>query len=237
MILGTPGPGTSLEGVWSLIGSLDVFHTLCLRAPDFIVVDWEHGSWDTSDTDIAVRLAASMGIATVVRCSGPDTYQIQRAVDTGADAIQVAGLHDAESLDQLVASFAPPPSGRRGFSPWTFRSLAGDQTYPEHPLLIAQAESAVVADLLLRSTSQRWPAIRGVFVGRYDLSVSLGCPASIDDPRVLDVLRSFTADWRESARWIGTVAVDGADAKRMAALGSQMTSVSSDRMLLSRGQV
>ncbi|WP_432843649.1 aldolase/citrate lyase family protein [Dactylosporangium sp. CA-092794] len=232
-----PSRAAPALGVWSLIASVDVFYALCLRAPDFVVLDWEHGSWSAPDTDVAVQLAGRMGIATVVRCSGPGQHEVQRAIDTGAQAIQVAGLHDASALDELVISYCEPPRGRRGYSPWTYRALGVGGPFPASPLLIAQAESEAVARLLLDDDGDRWPEIGGVFVGRYDLSVSIGEPGRIAAAGVLDVVAKLAQHSSVSGRLLGTVAVDHEDAERVMALGSVFTSVGSDRDLLVRGSV
>ena len=224
-----------LFGPWSLVGSLDCLWALCVARPDFVVLDWEHGAWSAADSDLAVQLAHSCGVRVVIRCSTPGPSDVQRAVDTGADAVQVAGVHSMADFDRLIVSFLPPPKGRRGFSPWSFRSRADSTRANSLPGLIPQIESPEALELFLDPGLSHCDSIDAVFVGRYDLSVALGIPGEISGPPVLDAIRSLVARFAGSRIPVGTVATDREDADVMITLGATYLSIGSDRQILADG--
>ncbi len=220
-----------VHGVWTLINSLDVLGVLCMSDLDFVVLDWEHGAWGASDSDTATLLAHGMGVAVVIRVPAPTAAIVQRAADTGADAIQFASMRSLDNFELMVQSSVCPPDGLRGYSPWSYRSKTTKESN-SNPLLIPQIESVAGINTLFSLPETIINQIDTIFVGRFDLSVDLGLPGDINSESVTEALKKVVEFSNRYGKRVGTVALDLADANKMSEMGFGYITLSSDREIL-----
>jgi 2-keto-3-deoxy-L-rhamnonate aldolase RhmA len=155
---------------------------LSLAGFDFVVLDMEHSSVDLATLETLVLAAQSAGLAALVRVPGPNDGLIGKVLDLGAHGVMVPHVDSAASASKIVAQARFTPRGRRGFSPLTrFDALA-------EPLAQLSRAAYVVVQVEGRSALERIgeiaavPGVDAVFVGPYDLALSLGVEPG--DPRV-----------------------------------------------------
>jgi 2-keto-3-deoxy-L-rhamnonate aldolase RhmA len=157
--------------------------TLSLAGFDFVVLDMEHSAIDCSTLEPLILAAQAAGIAALVRTWGEDSDLIGKVLDMGAHGVMVPHVESAERAQAVVEQARFAPRGQRGFSPLTkFESLA-------RPLHALDASAFVIVQIEGREALEQAgdiasvPGIDTVFVGPYDLALSLGvAPGS---PQVL----------------------------------------------------
>lgn len=224
-----------LSGIWSLIASPGVVDVLIGRNEDFIVFDLEHGDWSLDSVGSQVMACRRGRKVSVLRLPSPIPHAVQKACDLFPDVVQISGLRSAEDFTLLLTAFEPVPAGTRGYSPWSQGSLLLGHESAQSPSLVPQIESEGFLRTLEKLDLEALTAVGGLFVGRYDLSQSLGKRGEITSSEVLDVL-SRTLELCEKAglsSW--TVSPSVEDAEYMFSLGFSHVSISSDRQILRAG--
>jgi len=205
---------------------------LSLAGFDFVVLDMEHSPIDFSTLEPLVVAAQAVGLATLVRIWGKDTGLIGKVLDMGAHGIMAPHVDSPERARAIVDQARFAPHGRRGFSPLMkydalsapLRAL-GRSTY-----VVAQIEGKTAMERVTEIASV--DGIDAVFVGPYDLALSLGVrPGS---PRV------FSAAERMAKRVPPTLALgiyidDAATCGAWAARRFALQCVSFDGRMLANG--
>ena len=79
------------------------------------------------------------------------------------------------------------------------------------------------------------PGVDGIFVGPFDLSISMGLPGQFDDPRFVAALERILAACRQAGKPTMIFAGDGAVAAHRFAQGFDSVALSQDIALLISG--
>lgn len=147
---------------------------LSVAGLDFVVLDMEHSSIDFSSLDVLLNACRAARLPALVRPWGEDSGLIGKALDLGANGIMAPHVDTPEHARRIVEESRFQPLGNRGFSPVTkFDSL-------ERPLESLQTSTYVVVQIEGRAALDRAaeiaavPGIDAIFVGPYDLALSLG---------------------------------------------------------------
>lgn len=150
---------------------------------DFILIDLEHGN--VSDTTISsIVLAKKESCKILIRIAEINEASIKHALDLGCDGIVAPRVESISELKTLVDYSYYPPVGKRsvGFS---LANKYGHQfnDYTEHfqPIILAQVES--VKGLEIANKIAEFDKISGIFIGPYDLSMSLGTPGQFNNDK------------------------------------------------------
>lgn len=158
---------------------------------DFVIIDTEHGPYDNMQVSDLVQAAEAGGMSPVVRIADVTHKEIQRAVDNGAEGIIVPCLRSVKDFRRVVELGKFAPIGNRGFikargcgfgnEPWANVSLREYMANSnEKVLLIPQCETLEALESIEEITMIE--GIDGIFVGPFDLSISMGIPAEFDNP-------------------------------------------------------
>jgi 2-keto-3-deoxy-L-rhamnonate aldolase RhmA len=153
-----------------------VLRAIALAGFDFVVLDMEHSAVDFPHLESLIAVGHSAGLPVLVRPRSHDDGLIGRILDLGANGIMVPRVETAEQARAVVDQSRFPPLGQRGFSPLTrydalkqpLRAL-NDSTY-----LMLQIEGRRGIEHARDIASV--PGIDAIFVGPYDLALSLGVP-------------------------------------------------------------
>lgn len=137
--------------------------------PDWVALDLQHGDLDIAGVSSLLRVTEPRGIPVLARMPSHDGAQIARVVDAGVDGVIVPGVESAAEAELLVDAIRLPPQGRR--STGTARSALG-VTSGSDPLLLPMVETRAGFDAAVSIAQVE--GVDGIFVGPYDLSVSLG---------------------------------------------------------------
>ena len=159
---------------------------------DFVIIDTEHGPYDTMQMSDLIKSADLAGLAPIVRIADVTHKEIQRAVDNGAQGLIVPCLNTVDEFKKVVELAKYAPIGKRGFikargcgfgnEEWASGSLTEYmENSNERLLVLPQCETAEALECIEEIVSIN--GLDGIFIGPFDLSISMGIPAQFSDPR------------------------------------------------------
>ena len=179
---GAPLVGTFVK--LPALESIDIVHSVGF---DLAVIDGEHSQLDEGAILALLRHAGARGLPALVRTPSSDSGAINRMLEAGAVGIQLSTLRSHRERDALVSATRYAPDGTRSVSlahPAADYSGIPLARYLEQskafPLVVGQIETATTIDPL----DSLLPGLDAAFIGTTDLSVDLGRPGLLDDPRV-----------------------------------------------------
>lgn len=176
-------------------------HILKSAGCDFALFDLEHSGFGFETVKSAIRYFEAAQVAPIVRAPSKEYHHIARACDMGAEGLMVPMVSTAEEAKHIVECMKYFPLGRRGVALQVAhdRYRAGAVTDKlaqanEWTTLFCQIETAEGV-----ANADAIAAIEGVdclWVGHFDLSVSLKIPGRFDHPdflRAIDTVIAATA--------------------------------------------
>ncbi|HZV74071.1 MAG TPA: aldolase/citrate lyase family protein [Conexibacter sp.] len=206
---------------------------------DLVAIDTEHGLADGVALHHHLRSAAAAGLGALVRVGGPETPEILRALDAGADGVIVPHVTTGAQAQAVVSAARYPPEGRRGFALSTPAAGYGSRTVAEHfadarrrTLVAVQLEDAEAVPNAAGILAT--PGVDVAFVGTADLAASLGHPGEVDHPDVQAAIDAFVTAAREQGTPLCGVAADEAGAAAWFAAGGQITLFEASLVLAAR---
>lgn len=200
---------------------------------DFVIIDMEHGPLCPENAQDLVRAAELTGTTPIIRVTANDPGQIARALDIGAQGVQIPHISSRAEAERAVQAAKFAPQGERGVCRFVraARYSASDRfTYFEkanqETLVIAMVEGLEGVHNIQEIIST--PGIDVLFVGPYDLSQSLGLTGQTDHPSVEEKLREVIAAAKEVGVAVGSFADTVELAAKYRRLGIQYISYSVD---------
>ncbi len=224
--------GEVVLGPFVNLGSGALIEIAAYAGFDFVILDTEHGPLDISTAETLCRVAQGVGIAPIVRIRENDPPQVLRALDIGADGVQVPQISSKADAEALVHAAKYAPLGLRGVSPYTraARYFAdGAQIFErlnEESMVLIHVEGVEGLENLGEIISV--PGLDVVFLGPYDLSQSLGIPGQVHDPRVVDRMVEAVRQIDKAGLAVGTFADSPEAARRWIDAGVRYVSLSVD---------
>jgi 2-keto-3-deoxy-L-rhamnonate aldolase RhmA len=165
----------------SLTECFDAEIAILLKAAglDFFFTDTEHAAADYHDIQGLCRAARGAGIIPLVRVTDSAPFLITRTLDVGAMGIVVPRVHTAEQARTTISAMKYPPEGTRGFG---MRGIITDYTWTNARDEMASANRETLAVLQIESREglenveeiAATPGLDVLFVGPYDLTISMG---------------------------------------------------------------
>ncbi|KAB1193800.1 aldolase [Haloferax sp. MBLA0076] len=166
---------------------------------DFVWVDLEHGGpspWHAGSIEDLLRAAERTGTELVVRLPSTDPTLVRKALDLGVRNVFLPRVESADEVRTAVRSsrfrYDGGPGDRGLASPRARRwGLADDYVATEDGetlvgVTIENRQSLANLDAILAV-----PELGFVFIGPFDLSVSLGVPGEIDHPKVQEAVETI----------------------------------------------
>ena len=199
---------------------------------DFVIFDMEHGRCDIA---LAAELIAScrgLPIVPMVRVPDLRSAPLSRVLDLGARGVMVPRVETREQTEQIVAELKYAPQGRRGVALGIahdlYRSSGADYFAQanEDTIVIALVETERAFENLDSIVSVTGVDI--VWIGHYDLTVSMGIPAQFEHPRFLQAMDALVAACKKHGKAAGFLPATGADASHWIAKGFRAISMGSD---------
>lgn len=150
--------------------------TVAVAGFEFAVLDMEHSPVDFGRLGVLLDAGRAAGLPMLVRPWGTDSGLIGKILDMGAHGIMVPHVGTPERAREVVEQARFAPLGKRGFSPLTkFDSLAEPlRALDESTYVVVQIEGRDAIDRV--SEIAAVPGIDAIFVGPYDLALSLDVP-------------------------------------------------------------
>jgi 4-hydroxy-2-oxoheptanedioate aldolase len=205
--------GDTLTGMIDFIGAPMVIEILARAGIDFVIIDMEHCPMDMDRLAHLIRSADAAGIAPLVRVPEVDPGLIKRVLN-----LDVAGIvipHGTrQSSEALVRAARYAPEGERGACPivratgyWPDEWAAYAQKANRDVLVLPLIEDQSAIDDIEAIAAT--PGVDGLFVGPYDLSVSVGAPgADFDHPAMSAALDRVSASCRKHSKFVVTTVGD-----------------------------
>jgi 4-hydroxy-2-oxoheptanedioate aldolase len=234
-------PGEPVFAVWCTLPSPLIVETIG-REGFAVVLDQQHGLWDTASIIAAIAAAHQGGAAPIVRIPVGDFASVSRVLDFGAEGIIAPMINSAADAQALVEAAKFPPLGARSWGPqraMTFAGMSNATAYLRGAndlcIVLAMIETRKALENLAAIVAT--PGIDGVFVGPFDLSIGLTAGASIDpDGSGVDAALTRIAEATGAARKIAGVYCQSSErALTLAGRGFRFVSVGSDVSFLRTG--
>lgn len=152
---------------------------------DFLVLDAEHSgfSWETLRTVTAA--ARGTGLVVMIRVPLATRRSVTQALDLGADGVIVPDVRSPGQAADVVSWARYPPQGSRGAA----FGVAHDDYRGDPPAeVIREADAAVLVLVQIESAAglencsaiAGTPGLAGLWLGQYDLTLSMGIPGRLD---------------------------------------------------------
>jgi 2-keto-3-deoxy-L-rhamnonate aldolase RhmA len=163
-------------------------HILKSAGCDFVLFDLEHSGFGFETLKSALRYFEAAALPAIVRVPSREYHHIARAMDMGAEGLMLPMVGDVEEVRHIVNSMKYFPAGRRGVA----LQVAHDRYRPgavADKFVAANARTTLFCQIETAEgveNADAMAAIDGVdclWVGHFDLSVSLGIPGEFDSPK------------------------------------------------------
>ncbi len=177
---------------------------------DFLIFDAEHGSLAPNRSEDMVRAAELRGVTPLVRVTTNQAHVLLRFLDAGAQGVHIPWVNNVDEAERALQAIKYFPRGRRGLAgvrPATFGQEMSLADYVaranEETLTILQLESEEAVNNL--DAILDVPDVDVLFLGRTDLSQSLGRPGRTGHPDVEAVVERAVARITRSEVALGVV--------------------------------
>lgn len=228
---------TIKAGTFVKTASPHVIEVLGTCGLDFAVVDAEHAPFDRAMIDLMVLAGRAAGLPVLVRVTDDRPSTLLSSLDVGAAGLLVPHVDSAAQAAAIVrnARFA---DGERGYSGspryggYGSLGMAEALKRGDQAILLAQIESrAALNDCEAIAAT---PGLDGVFIGRSDLSLSMG-EAGGTAPAVIAATRRIIAAGLAADKLVGMFVTSTREAAEFAALGANWFIIGSDQSMLRQG--
>jgi len=209
-----------------------------------VVLDQQHGLWDTASLLAAIAAVHQGGAAPIVRVPIGDFAMVGRVLDFGAEGIIAPMINSVADARALVAAAKFPPVGERSWGPHRAMTLAGVADAKSYlreandlTVVLAMIETRTALDAVGEILAT--PGLDGVFVGPFDLSITLAGGTAVD-PASSEVEAALTTivDAAGAAhKFAGVYCETGSRARALAGRGFRFITAGSDTSFLRAGLI
>ncbi|MCL2497814.1 MAG: aldolase/citrate lyase family protein [Symbiobacteriaceae bacterium] len=190
--------GEAALGAFIGISSIASVEILALGGLDFVIIDTEHGPFEV-ETALQLIMAAELrGLTPIVRARATERSALLKMLDAGGQGLLIPYLKSVAEAESIVSWGKYRPVGDRGYS----FNRSGDYGLAQEAaggimeyfaqknaatLLIPQCETAECLEQI--ESIVALPGIDGIFIGPFDLSISLGIAGQFDHPKLQEAFR------------------------------------------------
>ena len=200
---------------------------------DFVLFDMEHSGFDGERICDLIAWSKACSFAPFVRVPQPLYHYLARTMDAGALGVMIGNVETPEVAKSIVDAVKFAPLGKRGVGLGTAHTdyvMPDPEQYfrenNESSVVICQIESELGV-----KNAEAIAATEGVdilWVGHYDLTVSMGIPAQFHHERFLNALRTVVNAANKHGKRLGIQPGSPEQADEWIALGFNVISWSSD---------
>jgi 2,4-dihydroxyhept-2-ene-1,7-dioic acid aldolase len=234
--------GETVFSGWCTLASPLVAETLARDGFSAVVLDVQHGLWDTASLIAGIAAVHHGAAAPVVRVPLNDYAFVSRALDFGAEAIIAPMINTADDARRFAGVAKFPPAGERSWGPQRAMVLQGRTVTTDYlreanegtltfamietPTALANVEAIAATD-----------GIDALFIGPYDLSTALsgGKAQDVQAPEVEKAIDRIGAAAQKAGKIPGIYCRDAERAAAMAKRGFRFMTIGSDHAFLRDG--
>jgi len=234
--------GETVFSAWCTMASPLVAEQIARDGFSAVVLDQQHGLWDTATLIAAVAALHHAGSSPLVRVPLADFAMVSRALDFGAEAIIAPMINSVADARQFAAVAKYPPLGERSWGPIRAMQLQGRSAPVEYlreanegTLTLAMIETATALSNV--DAIAATPGIDALFVGPYDLSTALsgGKAQDVQAPEVERAIDQICAAASKAGKIPGIYCSNAERALAMAKRGFRFLTIGSDAAFLRDG--
>ncbi len=229
--------GQTVYGTWNTIANPTICEILAQSGIDFQILDMEHGTFGFESLENSIRAIDQYDCSPLVRIAGLNLNDSQKALDLGAHGLVFPQVKSATDAKMAMSFCHFPPAGIRGFNPFTrFKAYSVDkestlnqleQNFGFNTIILESKEALVEIDQILAIDN-----LDMVYLGAYDMSVSLGVPGQIDSAEVQQFLESGIKKIRKAGKVAGVMALNQSNAKHLEKCGANFIVLGVDSYLI-----
>lgn len=178
----------SVWGCFSKTTDSSFVEAMAIAGADFVILDMEHGPITTETLKTHIMALKATQTLAIVRVEGATSETIGKALDLGADGVQVPSVSNAEEAQKAIIRAKFFPEGQRGVCRFV---RAADYSDKERATYFSEANQNLMIIQLEGKEGlanfEEIVSLQGIdiiFIGPYDLSQSLGVPGQIEHPIV-----------------------------------------------------
>src|SRR5579863_6281901 len=183
-------------------------HILKSAGCDFVLFDLEHSGFGMETVKSAIRYFEAADLPVIVRVPAKDYHFIARAMDMGAEGLMLPMVGTAAEASQIINSMKYTPDGGRGVA----LQVAHDRYRPgavkdkfaaanKRSTLFCQIETA--EGVKNADAIAALPGVDCLWVGHFDLSVSLGVPGEFGSKTFADAIACVSEATRKHGKSLG----------------------------------
>ena len=183
-------------------------HIMKSAGCDFVLFDMEHSGFGFETVKSAVRYMQAAELPMIVRVPSKEYHHIARACDMGAEGVMLPMVGSADEARHILDCMKYYPDGKRGvalqvahdnYRAGAVKEKLGNAN--KRTTFFAQIETAEGV-----RNAEAIAAVSGVdclWVGHFDLSVSLGIPGEFDNPKFTKAIDKVIAAARKHGKALG----------------------------------
>lgn len=189
-------------GTFFHLGSANAVECLGKSGLDFIIIDLEHGPFSPETALDFIRAAELHQLTALARVSEISRAAVMRPLDVGAGGLIIPCVKTIDEVERIVEYAKFAPLGKRGFSSsrrdtWGFSFPATENITDnmrinnEETLVIPQCETVPCLEQIEKICALS--GVDGIFIGPFDLSISLGIPGQFTHPTFVQAVARILA--------------------------------------------
>ena len=234
--------GETVYAAWAFMGAPVVAEAIARNGFSAVVLDMQHGLWDTAAVVAGIAAVAQAGAAPIVRVPLNDFAFASRALDFGAEAIIAPMINSVGDALKFSAAAKFPPLGERSWGPSRAMTLQGksatvDYLRAANDGTLSMAMIETPAALAQVDEIAETPGIDALFIGPYDLSTALsaGTAQDVEAAEVERAIDKIGAAAKAAGKIPGIYCTNAERARALAQRGFRFITVGSDLGYLREG--
>ncbi len=225
-------------GTWCIIPSMEVVNVLCKSGLDFVLIDFEHSPVDFTIAQRMVMAAHSENKYAISRVGKLEEVEILKSLDIASDGVIVPHIETLADVNKCLEYIKYYPQGNRGYSPYTYAGgYCVQKNYTEEAnrnilfgIIIENKKGIDNLDEILTSRD-----LDLVYLGAYDISISLGVAGQINHPKVVEVLDYCIQKIQAAGKISGAMYHTQADYEKFSKQGVNFLVYKVDSLIINEG--
>ena len=180
---------------------------------EFFIIDNEHGTYNYETISNMIAAARGAGISVIVRIPEIKRESILKPLDSGAAGLLVPMVNTAEEAEEVVRHAKYPPTGMRGAAlrrPHNLYTKVNASEYlqqaNDNTFIAVQAETTTSIENINEIASTE--GVDCIFVGPFDLSISLGIPGQINHELEIAAIEKIASACKKHNKIAGILMFD-----------------------------
>lgn len=184
-------------------------HILKASGCDFVLFDMEHSGFSIETVKQSVRYFEAAGVRMIVRVPSKDYDHIARVCDMGAEGIMLPMVNSSEEVRMILDSLKYVPEGKRGVALGVAHDNYRNVGTVSERLTAANRRTTLFCQIETVEGVENADAIASMdgvdclWVGHFDLSVSLGTPGDFRNKVFIDAIATVAAATKKHGKALG----------------------------------